>query len=240
MLLDQANILVARIARYQTLKNQARDAQTFETRASQLQKSASGLSGAVAAMRALNVAGLPVAFKLASRGQTRARTVQLQQGFASDPAFVDDPGFDLQFEYVVPLGGLADSIRTAALKAWQTHVGARHERISSEVLNALRAIPEYRAIVVIVQRCQEDIERLSLSLPTDVATADQRLAALNAEQRASWQQLTGGELPESVILFLRASMGDGAELRLLTTEVIGWLKSRKLDSAFRVKPRHGT
>ena len=240
MLLDQASALATRIARYQTLKQQAHRAQTFETRASQLQKSASGLSGTVATMKALNAAGIQVAFKLAAKDNTVARTAQLQQGFASDPAFVDNPGFDLRFEYAVPLGGLAESVKIAALKAWQTHVSARRERVSPEILNALRAVSEYRPIVATVQRCQEQIERLSMSLPSDVANADQQLSALTGEQREAWRQLTGGELPESVILFLRASMGDGAELRLLTTEVIDWLNSRNLDSAFRIKPRNGT
>ena len=86
----------------------------------------------------------------------------------------------------------------------------------------------------------EQIERLAMSLPSDVANADQQLSALTKEQREAWRQLTGGELPESVILFLRASMGEGAELRQLTTEVIDWLNTRNLDSAFRIKPRNGT
>lgn len=240
MLLEQANTLMARITRYQTLKEQARHAQTFETRASQLQKSASGLSGAVAAMKALNAAGIRVDFKLASKDQTRAKTEQLQQGFASDPSYVDNPGFNLQFEYLVPLGGLADSVKTAALKAWQAHVAARRERVSSEILNALRAVPEYRPIVATVQRCQDQIERLAGGLPLDVANGTQQLSALTEEQREAWRQLTGGELPESVVLFLRASMGDGAELRLLTIEVIDWLKARRLEGTFRIKPRHGT
>jgi len=240
MLLDQASALAARIARYQTLREQAHRAQTFETRASQLQKTANGLSSSVATMKALNAAGIQVAFKLSGKENTRARTAQLQQGFASDPAFVDNPGFDLRFEYTVPLGGLADSVKIAALKAWQTHVAARRERVSPEILNALRAVSEYRPIVATVQRCQEQIERLAMSLPSDVANADQQLSALTGEQREAWRHLTGGELPESVILFLRASMGDGAELRLLTTEVIDWLNTRNLDSAFRIKPRNGT
>lgn len=240
MLLDQASALAARIARYQTLKEQAHRAQTFETRASQLQKTANGLSSSVATMKALNAAGIQVAFKLSGKENSRARTAQLQQGFASDPAFVDNPGFDLRFEYAVPLGGLADSVKTVALKAWQTHVAARRERVSPEILNALRAVSEYRPIVATVQRCQEQIERLAMSLPSDVANADQQLSALTEEQREAWRHLTGGELPESVILFLRASMGDGAELRLLTTEVIDWLNTRNLDSAFRIKPRNGT
>ena len=237
MLLDQGKMLAARIARYQTLKEQAHHAQTFQTRASQLQKSAIGLSGSVTAMKALHGAGIRVAFKLSNKDQIRFRTGQLQQGFASDPAFIDDPGFNLQFEYAVPLGGLADSVRTAALKAWQTHVASQRERVSSEILNALRAVPEYRPIVATVQRCQEQIDRLAMALPGNVANADQQVAELSKEQREAWQRLTGGELPESVISFLRASMGDGAELRLLTKEVIGWLNTRNLDSAFRIKPR---
>lgn len=237
MLLDQANALAARITRYQTLKQQAHRAHTFETRASQLQKSAIGIVGAVAAIKSLKATGIQVDFKLATKDQTRARTAQLQQGFANDPAFIDDPGFNLQYEYVVPLGGLADSVKTAALKAWQTHVAANRERVSSEILNALRAVPEYRPIVVTVQRCQDQIERLAGALPADAANADLQLYALTKEQREAWQRLTGGELPEGVISFLRSSMGEGAELRLLTPEVMEWLKSRNLESAFRIRTR---
>jgi hypothetical protein len=240
MLLDQANMLAERIARYQTVKEQARHAQVFETRASQLQKSASGLSDAVAAMRALSAAGIAVKFELAGNDQIGARTEQMQKGFASDPAFIENPGFDLRFDYAAPLSGLANAVKAAALNAWQIHVDAKRERVSSEILNALRAVPEYRTIIAAVQRCQEQIERLAGSLPADVEYADQQLSALTGEQREAWLQLTGGTLPQSVILFLRASMGDGAELRLLTPEVVDWLRTRSLESAFRIKPRHAS
>lgn len=238
MLLDEARALSSRITHYQKLREQAQHAQTFETRASQLQKLASGLERAVYAMKSLKAAGVPVAFTLARTDQTRTRTEQLQQGFARDPAFVDNPGFDLRFEYAVPLGGLAESLKKTSLKAWQEHVAGRRERVSSEILSALRAVPDYRPIVAKVQRCQEQVEILASSLPDDVAAADQRLSELASEQREAWRQLTGGELPESVLLFLRASMGEGAELRLLTSDVIDWLKSRGLDGAFRIKPRN--
>lgn len=238
MLLEEAKALSSRITQYQKLREQAQHAQTFETRASQLQKLASGLEKAVLGIKSLKAAGVPVAFTLARTDQTRARTEQLLQGFALDPAFVDNPGFDLRFEYATPLGGLAESAKKSALKAWQEHIAGRRERVSSEILNALRAVPDYRPIVAKVQRCQEQIEILASSLPEDVTNANQRLSELASEQREAWRQLTGGELPESVVLFLRASMGEGAELRLLTSDVIDWLKSRGLDSAFRIKPRH--
>jgi len=237
MLLDQANALVEQITRYQTLKEQARHAQIFETRAGQLKKSASDLSAAVAAMRALNDASIPVDFKLSSKDQTKVRTQELQEGFASNPAFVDNPGFDLRFEYATPLSGLAHSINEAALKAWQKHIAERREQVSLEILSTLRAVPEYRPIVATVERCQEQIEGLAGSLPSDVSNALQQLASLTEKQRDAWLQLTGGELPKSVITFLRASMGEGAELRQLTPEVIDWLEARSLESAFRIKPR---
>lgn len=237
MLLDQANTLKARISHYHNLNELARHAQTFETRANQLQRSAAGLGAAVASMKGLKAVGIPIAFKLSSRDQVRARTAQLQQGFANDPSFIDDPGFNLQYDYAVPLSGLADGVKNAALRAWQAHVATRRESVPPDVLNALRAVPEYRPIVDTVKRNQEQIDILAGALPSNVANADQQLTSLAVAQREAWQRLTGGDLPPGVVTFLRASMGDGAELRLLTTEVIDWLKARKLDGAFRIKPR---
>lgn len=237
MLLDQANTLVERITRYQTLKEQARHAQTFETRANQLKKSASDLSANVATMKALYGANIAVDFKFSSKDQVKARTQELREGFGSNPAFVDNPGFDLRFEYVAPLSGLADNIKEAAIKAWQKYVVERREQVSPEILSALRAVPEYRPIVATVQHCQEKIEGLTSSIPVDVSKALQQLASLTETQREAWLKLTGGELPNSVISFLRSSMGEGAELRQLTPEVVDWLQTRSLESAFRIKPR---
>lgn len=237
MLLDQANALIEQITRYHTLKEQAQNAQVFETRAGQFSKSASDLRVAVAVMKALNNASIPVDFKLSIKDQTKARTQKLQEGFTNNPAFVDNPGFDLRFEYVTPLGGLARSINEAALKAWQRHIAERREQVSIEILSTLRAVPAYRPIIATVQLCQEQIERLSRSLPSDVSNALHELASLIEKQREAWLKLTGGDLPKSVIIFLRASMGEGAELRQLTPEVIDWLEIRNLESAFRIKPR---
>lgn len=238
MLLDDANAIVARITRYQTLKKQAQHAQTFETRANQLQKAANGLRSAVEVMKSMNAAGISVGFRLSSKDQLKARTSHLTEGFSIDPAFVDEPGFNLQYDYAVPLNGLTDSVKSVTLKAWQSHIGAHREQVSSDILNALRAVTEYRPIVATVQRSQEQIDRLAESLPTDIGNATQTLADLSKEQREAWKRLTGGDLPKSVISFLRASMGDGAELQHLTAEVFDWLRARKLDGAFRIKPRN--
>lgn len=238
MLLDKARNLSERITRYQTLREQAHNAQTFETRANQFEKAASGLNNAVSVMKALNESGIPVVVRLSTKDQTRKKTESLLQGFRGDTAFVDNPGFDLRFEFLTPLKGLADSVASTSLGAWQKNVDARRERVSQDILNALKAVPAYRPIVAKVQNCQVQIEAIANSLPTDVASANLRVTEIASEQREAWRQLTGGELPEDVILFLRASMGDGAELRLLTAAVIDWLKSRGLDGAFRIKPRN--
>ena len=237
MLREQAKKISDRIAQFQELKERAVYAQTFETRASQLGRSAGNLKKAVAAMTALKENGIQVAFRFSANDQLRSRTAQLKNGFSNNPAFVDDPGFNIQFEYLNLIGGLADTIKGTSLKAWQAHVDARRENVSSEVLNALLAVPEYRAIVNSVRRCQQDIDRLAASLPDDVNLAEVELNKLANDQRKAWQQLTGGTLPTGVVAFLRASMGEGAELHLLTPEVIEWLQSRSLVGAFRIKPR---
>lgn len=238
MLIDEANRFVARITHYHTLKKQAQHAQAFETRANQLQKAVISLKSAVDCMKALNATGIPVEFKLSSKDKLQARTEQLIHGFASDPAFIEEPGFNLQYEYLIPLNGITDSVKSVTLNAWQSHVATVREQVSTDILNALRAIPEYRPIVATIQRSQEHINRLAETLPTDIANATQTLVELSTEQREAWKRLTGGNLPKSVISFLRASMGDGADLQLLTAEVIDWLKARKLDSAFRIKARN--
>jgi hypothetical protein len=237
MLLDQAKKISSRIAQFRESKERAVYAQTFETRAGQLGRSAGNLKKAVAAMTALKENGIQVAFRFSANDQLRSKTVELKNGFSNNPAFVDDPGFNIQFEYLNPLSGLADSIKGTSLKAWQAHVDARRENVSSEILNALLAVPEYRAIVNSVRRCQQDIDRLAASIPDDVNLAEVELNKLANDQRKAWQQLTGGTLPTGVVVFLRASMGEGAELHLLTPEVIEWLQSRSLVGAFRIKPR---
>ena len=98
MLLDQAKKISSRIEQFRESKERAVYAQTFETRAVQLAKSAGNLKKAVAAMTALKENGIQVAFRFSASDQIRSRTAELKNGFSNNPVFVDDPGFNIQFE----------------------------------------------------------------------------------------------------------------------------------------------
>jgi hypothetical protein len=155
--------------------------------------------------------------------------------FLADPGVLASPPFDLKYDFIDRISGLTDFARTAIEKAWRSYVESRAIIGSSEVLDALMRLPQFRASVVSIRACNERINRLATQVPSDLRLAVESLDGLVQELRSAWATISADGIPDAVIKFLRASAAEGIPLDTFSDEIRNWLESKGLLNAFRVR-----
>ena len=235
MLLDRALGLAEKINRYEKRKAAAGQAETYRTRASQFDAAKTSLTDAWVAINRFEEAAIPVNFQATNADILMQNATSLRDLFYVDPAVLDSPPFNLKYEFFDRLSGLSTFAREALDEAWRSYVDAQGVNSSSEVLDALMKLSQFRASVIAIKACRERIDRLASQTPSDVQGAVKTLGGLVQEHRLAWSAISADGIPEAVIKFLRSSAAEGIPLSEFTDEIRKWLDSKGLLSAFRVR-----
>lgn len=237
MLLDRAASLSARILDYEKLKGMADEGEKFETRAKQLGPICERVSGTRLALEKFAAAGVKVNFSPTNGAVYATRARALRAALQDNPAAISNPPFDLKNEFIDRLAGIVTAAEKAMSEAWKVFVAERAAFGSSDVLNALAAVPQFGSSVTKIRRCRADIEELANRLPSNPQATVTRLSELVATHDAAWSQLSADDIPANVITFIRAAANDGASLTAYSGEVQAWIEIKDLLGAFRIRLR---
>ncbi len=237
MLLDRAAMLATKINTYQKLKNTAEEADQFATRATQFGDVSLLMTRLRETLSAIAEAGVPVDFE-PSDGLGNAKKARLLRAvIKADPAKLNDPPFDIKYEFTDRLNGIAGAGRKAASEAWEAYVEKRATFGADDVLSALAQVPQFRKSVDKIRQIRGEMADFGADLPADPKEAIARLDALVSQHEAEWNSLAASDIPSSVVAFIRAASNGDALLNAYTSEVKMWLESRGLLGAFRIKLR---
>lgn len=237
MLLDQAKATAAKIADYERLQATVDEAKQFETRSKQFSETTAGLSRAKQVLESMRNAGIEVDFIPNESSSLIEKTKSLRTGIKTSPKTLLDPPFDLKFGFTDRILGIKVAAEATVLAAWAIYVRKNNEFGSDEVLDALSAVPQYRAAVVKIRSLRSQLLALESVIPSDPKMGISQVQSIVENYRKTWNEMTAEGIPGSVIAFLRACAAEGAPLNGLTEEVRGWLESRNLLQAFRIKIR---
>ena len=155
-----------------------------------------------------------------------------QSDFETDPSSITrETGLR---KIIFSLPGFESNVRASLSRSWSDYTSKHSPQLDVASLEVLASIPTLKSIIDRIRFLQVDIDRLRSSLPetdTDIQNFHKKINQLKGE----WQALAGEGIPESVIKFLRACGGvGGANLDLLTDEVLNWLSDRHIEESFRV------
>lgn len=235
MLLDQAKGLATRIGDYSRLKSNASAAKEFETRATLFGTAADTLEATTASLARLKAAAIIPDFIATDAAGLASKASTLRDLLKEDPSKLNDPPFNLKYEFVDRVTGLCSGANKAGLAAWQAHIAKNSEMASPEMLTALGAIPQYKPVVLRIGALKGQVAILAQSVPADIAAGLAQLKTIMDSYTSAWGEMIGDGIPKDVIAFLRAAAAHGAALDQLTDEVQTWLKARGLLSLFRIK-----
>ena len=235
MLLERATGLKAKITQFRKISAETDKAEQFQTRATQFGRVAERITRAHEVLSKFADAGVVSNFVPSAAVDYASKASTLRVAIAEDPANIHKAPFDLKYEFVDRLKGIADAAEEAVAKAWKIYVDNRASFESNDVLSALGEVPQFRASVTKIQQCRNYIVALGDTLPTDPLPAKERLDSLLTNHDAAWSNISSEGIPPAVLSFIRASTNEGAPLSTYTEEIRSWLKTRSLLSAFRIR-----
>ncbi len=161
----------------------------------------------------------------------------------SEPSALLDPQRFKVGDLARMVNKLSEQINDAATDQWRAHCEDRLPAVPRALLDTLRNLPALAQKVADVDARVRDVNRLMSAVPKDAREWDKAEAAFAALEEALEQvtQGVGGDLPESVRLFLAAAAGAaGAKLSQLDGEVTVWLRKHGLEAEFCIRTRTGT
>lgn len=237
MLLDRAKDLASQITSYQRLQSDAVEAEQYATRAKQFSGAADRVVRSVGTCRRLADANVPIDFTPANAADLAGKARSLRAAVAEDASALQDPPFDLKYDFTDRLVSLASAADTAASAAWRKWVSQESRLQSGDILDALSAVPQFKSTIETIRQRRLAIASLAASIPSDVEAAKGRLRDLVAEHNKAWSDMTADGIPPAVMSFIKACAGEGASISMLTEEVRLWLDQRVLADAFRIRIR---
>lgn len=238
MLLERATALAAKLRDYEKLKGSADEAAQFNTRATQFAAVADSVARVNDGLAGLGSAGVPVAFAPREAAALAQKAQTLRAAIQQSPTAINDPPFDLKYEFTDRLRAVAGAAEQATTLAWKDYVAKRADFGAEDVLSALGKVSQFASSVAKIRARRTEIGSLGEALPANPAVAVGRIDALLAEHDVAWSELSADDIPRDVIGFIRAAAAnEGAALGALTAEVQAWLVRRELLGAFRIRLR---
>lgn len=237
MLLDRAAALHDKVRRFQALKSDALEAQSYANRAKQFRGPAERIEASAMIWKAFQAAGVAIPFNLELARDLANKSNELRAQLAADPASLQDPDSSLKYQFANRIIPVADAVNKAAGEAWRAWVDETAKLTSDDVLNALGTIPQLQPSVSAIRKHRLSLAALRQTTPTDVAAAQMQVRTIVTAHDKAWTELTAEGLPPSVMAFIRACAGEGASLSMLDGEVRAWLEQRGLAGAFRIRIR---
>lgn len=239
MLLETATELKQQVDAFRQDKTAAKDRSAYRNRANQLSTPAERVAALATLTQELVANGIAVAYQSESMSALGRMAKERLARFREDSAslLAPDPTYQNQF-----LPGVTKAIQSwegLLLTAWQQKVTNATTQLPQEVLAVLEIVPDYATAVRELRAEQGTIRQIAQSLPPKGAVSG-ALATLARSAKAierTWEQLSGSDMPEYALAFLRKAGGVGVPLSEISSDLLEWLRARKLLASFLIRPR---
>jgi len=233
LIIERCEHLCERIAERKRLRQNEAQLKRFQQVRTLLTERAVQLAELVQIRRALRDAGIGSESVANEAIGLLGQVVGLRKRFTATPEALIE-------ETEVQVVTLGDSLKSCAaalegvLKvAWTGYAASRIPATNPAVLDALK--PAFPARVLEIRQKSDRVAEAAGRLPR-TSEAIQAFEADAASLNEAWAQLDGGEVPQAVLAFLRATAGEqGAPLSMLTADVRGWLIGKGIADSFFVR-----
>lgn len=239
MLLESATGLKAAIDAFRLEKASARDRGGYRNRANQLSTPAVKAAALASLTQEFAANGIKVAYQSESTAALGRMAEERLAQFREDPAtlLLPDPTYQNQF-----LPAVAKALQLweeRLLLGWRERIATATIQLPQDVLAALEVVPDYARAVRDLRGEQRTIQQLGQALPAK-GTVSAALVTLTRSAEVvdlTWQRISGRDMPDYVLKFIREAGGAGASMAEISTELLDWLRTRNLLASFMIRPR---
>lgn len=233
MITDELTALETRVREYRQLRDHVDQVKRFQRAGELISGHVNRLRPLLRVFATLRAAGILDAVPGDAARAVAQKAADLLQAFRDRPTAVLDERPFTPTALNEPITTLATALEAQLRRAWGDYVSARVPPANADVLEVLA--PTFRSEVARIRHLSSQLDALRLVLPETQAVIDD-LGGKVTELQQAWQTLDGGQVPPSVLAFLKAASSTGAALALLTDEVRRWLADHGIDRSFTIRP----
>ncbi len=233
MLLEKAQQLSELADQKIQSQKYAEHRQGFESRQQQIEKAIASLEPLAKAVKVFRAHGL-ADFDVSNKAdKLLGFIIQAKKLFGENPEWIiDNNNFDGNL-FKSSIDSLVKSVKQHLERNWKQYLAQQMPSTNDELLNLLAKITSFRANVEHIQKLKARIYDVKFpeteSIFEDLEYSIQQL-------KKCWEDLSGDDVPEAVLIFLRrAADTEGAPLDLLTPEVTEWLDRHHISQALRIR-----
>jgi hypothetical protein len=239
-LLERAQNLSKKITEIGELNERGKQAKIFEQRANLLKSPAEDLGKFTSVIYIFIANNIPcTSFQLrhGNLGALRSRIVDLKNRYTENKNVMIEPFPNEDARYVLfnPLTKFPPEVEKDLLADWSSWATLRVPVINDEVLAILGKISAFNGSVTKILGYKKTVGTICNVLPTqgdEVARLDTVSGLISSE----WSSLTGGDIDEKVLDFLKAvSSQEGVVIESMTEEVLAWLDKQNLRGSLRIR-----
>lgn len=236
----EAEDLRGQIARYRLLREGQSQTRGFVTRAESLHGPAEELAPLLVNLRLFRRHSVSFPSTLPAARTLADLLATIAEEFQADRSSILAPSQERKAIFWDPLRLYPGRLAAVLREAWSARVGEALPAIPDDLLAVLGAVPGMENGVARIRELQWQAQALTSTLPRTDAELE-RPAKLAADIAAEWNQLSGGDVPESVLMFLREATAGGAAFADYVPEVRDWMRARSLENTLviRVARRFG-
>lgn len=135
------------------------------------------------------------------------------------------------------LTAIVASWRSQVEGAWKEYCDKHIPKRQDAVIHAFESSGESVELLSRLKSIDEQLTLLSRQAPIDRSGGPALLSQLIKNRAEIWSQLSVGDVPVEVTLFLDNASGSGASLTMLTPNVRDWLTAKNLEEGFVITSR---
>lgn len=233
MIVDDLHAIETRVREYRQLRDHVDEVKRFKRAGDHIAGHVGRLRPLVRVFQTLRAAGIVQALTGDAARAVSQKAADLAQAFRDRPTAVLDERPFTPSALNEPVATLATALEGQLRRAWVEYVSARVPPANADVLEVLA--PTFRSEVTRIRHLYFQLDAVR-QVPPETQAAIDDFTAKVAELQQAWQTLDGGQVPPSVLAFLKAASSTGAALALLTDEVRRWLTDHGIDRSFTIRP----
>lgn len=207
--------------------------QGFESRQQQIENAIASLESLAVAVKIFRDRGL-ADFDVSNKAdKLLGFIIQAKKLFGEDSEWIiDNNNFDGNL-FKSSIDSLAKSVKQHLERNWKHYLAQQMPSTNDELLNLLAKISSFRADVEHIQKLKADVYKVKFP---ETESIFEYLENSIKNLKKCWEDLSGDDVPEAVLIFLRrAAATEGAPLDLLTPEVTEWLDRHHISHALRIR-----
>jgi len=231
MLIENCLKAEEKILRLEHLRQDARRLNDYTVRRERLDEASEALQSIATTAASMRVAGIKLSLQHALLTEVALFAGEIQRLLLENPELVVEPNRYDFTGFARNATAVVNDIRPLLLTKWREWVES-HERAPSDEMLDLLARIGHSGHIVEIRSISRQLTAISLKLPASDADVN-RVRQLAERMASLLGDLHTKEIPEPVWVFLRAAGArTGADLALLTSPVLEWLREQNVHNHF--------